>query len=82
MNTITTENQYKMVEWIGSLTGIAGAILLALNFEWSKYGYVFFLLSSMALIYFSYQRELKGLLTQQLVFLGINLLGLYRWLIV
>jgi nicotinamide riboside transporter PnuC len=81
MNTITEEKQHKLLEWVGSITGIAGAILLAMNFDWSKYGYVFFLLSSIALVIFSHRRQLKGLLSQQLVFLGINILGVYKWMI-
>ncbi len=32
--------------WLGTLTGIIGALLVALNFDYSKYGYIFFMASA------------------------------------
>ena len=81
MGTVRNHSSDKALEWFGSMTGIAGAVLLAMNFDGSKYGFIFFLLSSFALIVFSYRRELTGLLTQQMVFFGINVLGIYRWML-
>ena len=40
-----------MIRWFGSITGIIGALMLALNNEYSMYGYIFFILSSLSLTF-------------------------------
>lgn len=71
----------KTVGWIGSGCGIFGALLLAMNFEYSGYGYVFFLLSSIVLSFWSYRIGAKHTLAMQLCFLALNSLGVYNWII-
>ena len=34
--------------WLGTLTGIIGGLLVALNFEYSKFGYIFFMVSAIS----------------------------------
>lgn len=70
-----------MIKWFGSITGIIGALMLALNNEFSMYGYIFFILSSLSLTYSFYRDKITSMLLQQFIFLGINSLGAYQWLL-
>jgi nicotinamide riboside transporter PnuC len=70
---------YKILEMIGAVCGIAGAVLVSLNIPQSKYGFVLFLISSILLGVVSWQRKMQYLLTMQIVFLGINMVGVARW---
>lgn len=71
----------KVVGWVGAGCGIAGALLLAMNFQYSGYGYLFFLVSSIVLSAWSYKTGAKHNLVMQLVFVVLNSLGTYNWLI-
>ena len=70
---------YKIFEMIGAVCGVAGAVLVSLNIQQSKYGFVLFLISSILLGVVSWQRKMQYLLTMQMVFLGINVIGVFRW---
>ncbi|MCG7947084.1 MAG: hypothetical protein N0C84_12150 [Candidatus Thiodiazotropha taylori] len=52
------------LEWIGALSGLLGAFLLATNTHSSKYGWVAFLVANIALIGFSIGINRNGLLLQ------------------
>jgi len=69
----------KLFEMIGAICGVAGAVLVSLNIPQSKYGFVLFLVSSILLGVVSWQRKMRYLLTMQIVFLGINVIGIVRW---
>jgi len=69
----------KLFEMIGAICGVAGAVLVSLNIPQSKYGFVLFLISSILLGIVSWQRKMQYLLTMQMVFLGINIVGVVRW---
>ncbi len=71
----------KFIEWTGSLTGVSAAVLLALNMSISGWAYVFYLLSSVLLLIWGLREKAYGVAFQNLVFIAINLLGIYRWLI-
>ena len=70
---------YKIFEMIGAICGVAGAVLVSLNIPQSKYGFVLFLIPSILLGVVSWQRNMQYLLTMQIVFLGINMVGIYSW---
>lgn len=70
-----------VLEWVGSLCGIGGALLMARNTRQSPFAYPLWIVSSIALVLFSLATEHRGLLLQQITFTGINLLGLYRWVL-
>ena len=69
----------KTFEMIGAICGVAGAVLVSLNIPQSKYGFALFLISSILLGIVSWQRKMQYLLTMQMVFLGINIVGVVRW---
>jgi hypothetical protein len=66
------------LEWIGALSGLLGAFLLATHTSVSRYGWIAFLAANIALIGFSIGIERYGLLLQQVGFLATSMLGLYR----
>ena len=71
----------KLLEIFGSYMGVLGAFLVASNSDFSKYGFLLFFASSVALTVFSYREKMTHLRNMQLVFMGINALGIYRWFI-
>jgi hypothetical protein len=66
------------LEWIGAISGLLGAFLLATHTHISRYGWVAFLAANIALIGFAIGIERYGLLLQQSGFMATSLLGLYR----
>jgi len=66
---------------IGSITGVIGAFMLAMNNEYSGYGYIFFIISAIALTYAFYRDKITSMLLQQLIFLTINIYGGFQWLL-
>jgi nicotinamide riboside transporter PnuC len=68
-----------MFGWIGSFTGIIGAILVAMNFEFSKFGYIFFIISSITWGIQANKNKDKALLLINVAFTIINSIGIYRW---
>lgn len=70
-----------MLEWIAAISGVLGAILVASNCRFSGYGFLLFLVSSVTWSMCAYASKQDALLINQLGFVAINLLGVYRWLI-
>jgi hypothetical protein len=70
-----------MLEWGGSLTGLLGAGLLALNASISGFGFVAFLISNLAWIGFALSIRAYGLLMMQLGFTVTSVVGIARWLL-
>jgi len=54
-------------------------VLIALNIEYSQWGFEFFVVSCVYWIGFPLYSNASGLLFQSIAFLLINLLGIYRW---
>ena len=69
----------KILEWVGSICGVLGAIILALNTQFSWLGFVFFLVSSICIACFAVKASAKGILFMQIAFIAINIVGIYRW---
>jgi hypothetical protein len=70
------------VKWVGTLTGIADAILVALNTEVSGYGFILFLASSLLWCAAGVTQRDDSLILLQATFVIINITGIYRWLVV
>jgi nicotinamide riboside transporter PnuC len=69
-----------VVEWTGSVTGAAGAMLLALNISCSGYAWLIMLVSNAAWIAYALPNRIHSMLLMQLVFTTTSLVGIYRWL--
>ena len=70
-----------VLKWIGTATGIAGATVIALNLPFSGWGFVLFLISSVSWTIAGLRMRENSLVVLQGAFTAINLLGIYRWLI-
>ena len=68
-------------ELLGAATGIVGALLLAWRGRLAAWAWVLWIVSSIAWIVYAINVWSIPMLTQQVVFAGINILGVYRWLI-
>ena len=65
--------------WLGTLTGIVGGVLVAMNFEYSKFGYIFFMVSASSWIIQGAKNNDQSLVLLNGVFVLVNTLGIYRW---
>lgn len=69
------------VKWFGTLTGLAGAAILALNIPISGWGWVLFALSSVSWTAAGLAMRDWSLALLQGGFLIVDLVGIWRWLI-
>ncbi|VVH66107.1 hypothetical protein BSPLISOX_3218 [uncultured Gammaproteobacteria bacterium] len=65
--------------WLGTITGITGGLLVALHFSYSKYGYIFFMVSAISWIIQGAKNHDKSLVLLNTVFVCVNTLGIYHW---
>ncbi len=69
--------------WLGALTGIIGGVLVALNsIEYSRFGFIFFLVSALSWLIQGYKNKDYPLMLLNTVFIVIDVLGIYNWFIV
>jgi hypothetical protein len=69
------------MKWVGTIFGIAGATLIALNLPISGWGFVLFLISSISWMDAGLIMRENSIVLLNLAFTAINSLGIYRWLI-
>lgn len=79
--TVQQPLSVRVLEWTGTVNGIAGAFLLAARIDISAYGWVLFAFSSFAMAIFAFRIRAWGLLLLNVCFCITNGLGLWRWLI-
>jgi hypothetical protein len=70
-----------LMKWVGTIFGIAGATLIALNLPISGWGFVLFLISSISWMDAGLIMRESSIVLLNLAFTAINSLGIYRWLI-
>ncbi len=68
-----------LLRWAGTVTGVAGAILIALNIPSSRYSFVLLLISALLYSYTSWKGRDYPLLSLQFTFVVIDLIGIWRW---
>ena len=76
-----SSNVLRRLERWSVLTALPGAIIIALNTPYSKYGFLFFIVSNVLAIILFWVEQRRWFLLQALVYLCINLIGIYRWLL-
>ncbi|SMF78093.1 YgjV family protein [Allosphingosinicella indica] len=71
------------LEWFATIGGIIAAFMISLDNgrRITGWGFVLFVFASLSWIAYGLMDEETGLMTQNIVLLGINLLGVYRYLI-
>lgn len=74
-------SQIEVAEALGSVLGVLGALLLAVNSRWSGYGFIAFLASNVAWLIFGRHTGHWIFFAQQVVFTFASLLGIWRWLV-
>ena len=67
-----------MLDILASATGIAGALLLALNIGYRQLAYLLFTFSSLAWLSIAITIDNKPLLLMNLIFSAINIIGITR----
>ncbi len=72
----------KLMEWGGAMIAVVAAIMLALNISISPWAFVLYLISSLILTLWGWYSGAYAIALQNVIFIGINSLGIYRWLIV
>ncbi|MCK5809852.1 MAG: hypothetical protein KAG34_03960 [Cocleimonas sp.] len=81
-----SKNQYnvsslKIMEWSGAMIAVIAAIMLALNVSISPWAFVLYFISSWILAVWGWYSGAYAIAVQNVIFIGINSLGIYRWLI-
>jgi hypothetical protein len=66
-------------DFLGTITGILGAIIVASNINLNFYGFFLFLLSSIFYIIYSIETNQKNLLVLNIVFTIIDIIGMIRY---
>jgi hypothetical protein len=72
------------LQWYGAGAGVIAALIVSLDLgrRPTGFGFVIFVSSSIALIAWGFLgKEAKGIGTQNIILLAINLIGVYRYLI-
>jgi drug/metabolite transporter (DMT)-like permease len=69
------------LKWFGTITGVAGALLLAINIPESGWGFVLFLGSSVSWCMAGITMKEPSIWTLHGVFTIVNMIGIYRWVI-
>ncbi len=72
----------KLMEWGGAMIAVVAAVILALNISISPWAFVLYLISSLILTLWGWYSGAYAIALQNVIFIGINSLGIYRWLIV
>ena len=67
-------------DFLGSITAILGALIIALNLNVNYFGFMLFLISNLFWIKFSFEEKNKNIFVMNLVFALINIIGIYSYL--
>jgi len=66
----------KIIAWFGTIASVAGAFIVALQFF--IFGYVLFLVGSVAWLYVGVVQKDRALIVLNFAFLTANIIGLYN----
>ena len=72
---------FSALKWLGTVTGVLGALVLALNIPVSGWGWVLFTISSISWTVAGLVLRDMSLAVLQGAFVFVDLLGVWRWLI-
>ncbi len=70
-----------LLKWFGTALAVVGALAIALNIPYSRWGFVAFLVSSVCWSIAGFMMKEPSLVVLQGTFVIINVIGIYRWLI-
>lgn len=75
------ERTVNAVGWIGSLFGLIGSLLLALNMPISGLGFLAYLVSNVAWLYHGFTTRTWSMCVMQIGFTATSFLGVFNWII-
>jgi len=67
------------MDWIGCYLALFGSILLATNSRYSGWGFVSYLVSNCAWLYYAAASGIVSLVIMQAGFTVTSVIGIYRW---
>lgn len=71
----------EVLEYVGAFFAITGSLWLALKCKGHQYGWILFLIASIALAVFFLHEEHYAAFVMELVFVGTNLIGVKNWVL-
>jgi hypothetical protein len=76
-------NLADLLEWYATISGVVAAIMLAGDFgrRVTGFGFILFCTMNIAWILFARMDDTGGLMWQNIVLFGVNLLGVYQYLL-
>ena len=73
---------FSALKWVGTATGVLGALMLALNIPLSGRGWALFLISSLSRTLAGAVMKDMSLVVLQFAIVVVDMIGGWRWLIV
>ena len=73
---------FSILKWFGTATGVIGALVLAVNLPISGWGWVLFGVSSLCWTIAGAVMRDYSLVVLQSAFLIVDIIGIWRWLII
>lgn len=70
----------RAAKWVGTMLGVGGALLIALNIGTVVFGFILFLISSLLWSAIAVAQREVSLLVLQGSYAIINVLGIVRWM--
>ena len=70
----------KISEVVMLICAVIGATLLASNTDASKYGFIFYLVSSISGTYAGWSKDVMSLTLLNGFFVCVNMVGIFRWM--
>lgn len=69
------------VEYMGAILGICGTLILAMNNEYSGWGFVIYLFANLFLFAWAQAGKFRWIMLQQGFFFLTSVYGIYKWLL-
>lgn len=70
-----------LIEWTGTAGGIIGALILAWNRPWSRWGFPVFLVSTAILLAVAIIRDSAPQMALFAAYTAVNAIGVWRWIL-
>lgn len=82
MNRLRNDNTpiWLFAKWVGTLAGVAGAGLIALNIGYVGHGFILFLISSVLWTAVATMQRDASLFVLQGTFVVVDMVGIARWI--
>jgi nicotinamide riboside transporter PnuC len=69
----------RILEWFGVITAIVYSMMVALNIGVEFVGFLLLLISALAIGYWAYLGQHRGILLLQFFYASAGIIGMFRW---